>query len=296
MDSERNNKLATLSIEDASEGINYSIIKNYIISDGAVENPLVSFDHPTLVDGIVFVLCIRGNGMIKINTKVYELGKNMLLTILPGSIFEVVDIERDENALFEFLFFSIDFTYDLNVPGDIDIIEKISLYPALQLREDQFCSLLEFHAFMIKQYKRENHLYRELLAKNLLSSFLTEMCYIYEEPEYKRVSITKRRGEIYQQLGRLLMAHIKEERTVQFYADKMCLSPKYLSQLIKEISGRSIMEWINEYTVVTIKAMLKTSTMTILQVSEELNFPNPSFFGRYFKKHTGMTPLQYRES
>ncbi|SBW06661.1 helix-turn-helix transcriptional regulator [uncultured Dysgonomonas sp.] len=294
MESERINKLATLSIDSASEAINYSIIKNYIISDGMIENTIVSFDHPTVVDGIVFVLCIRGEGKIKINTKGYDVGQNMLLTILPGSIFEVV--EHSENALFEFLFFSIDFTYDLHVPSDMDIIEKISLYPILQLRDDQFRGLLEFHSFMIKQYKRDNHLYRELLAKNLLSSFLTEMCYIYIESESKGVSITGRKGEIYQQLGKLLLVHIKSERTVQFYADKMCLSAKYLSQLIKEISGRSIMEWINELTIVTIKAMLKTSTMTILQISEELNFPNPSFFGRYFKKHTGMTPLQYRES
>ncbi|PXV66283.1 AraC-like DNA-binding protein [Dysgonomonas alginatilytica] len=104
------------------------------------------------------------------------------------------------------------------------------------------------------------------------------------------------RADLLNQLLRLLLTHYREERSVAFYADKMCLTSKYLSKIIKEISGKSILEWISETVIMASKALLKSSEMTVLQISEELNFPNPSFFSRFFKKHTGMTPIEYRES
>jgi len=290
-------EFATLSFEDIAGEVHYPIIKNYIISDGIKErkeNNDISFDYPTAINGIAFAVCIKGSVKLQINTKDYIIGENMLLTVLPGSVCEVKNYSED--LLFEYLFFSIDFTYELNVPGDMNILEKIAQSPLLRLTEEQFNCLMEFHSFMIKQYKRENHKYREQLAKNLLSSFLTELCNLYKETEEDLFKITSRKEELYQQFGRLLIENIQTERTVQFYADKMCLSPKYLSQLIKKVSGRPIIEWINGLTIVYIKAMLKTSKLSVLQISEELNFPNASFFGSFFKKHTGMTPIQYRES
>lgn len=287
-------KFATMSVDDVSENIDYSIVKNYILSSTTADNQEISLEHPTAIDGIAFALCLRGSVRFQLNTKEYFIEKNMLLTILPGSICEA--LEHSDDVLFEYLFFSVDFIYDLNVPNDVNILEEVALSPLLKLTEEQFDNLLEFHTFMIKQYKRTDHKYRELLAKNLLASFLTELASVYSESERDKIKITGRKDELFQQFGKLLLAHISTERTVQFYADKMCLSPKYLSQLIKDVSGKSIMEWINNLTIVYIKAMLKTSKLSVLQISEELNFPNASFFGSYFKKHTGITPLQYRES
>lgn len=287
-------RFTVASIEDISDRIDYSIIKNYIVSDGTNIRSEISLEYPTAINGMAFVLCLKGSAKLRINAKEIDIEKNTLLTLLPGSICEMV--EHSEDILFEFLFFSIDFTYELNMPPDTNILEKLAYFPALRLTEEQFGSLLEFHAFMIKQYKREKHLYRELLAKNLLSAFLTELCNIYEESEKDQIKITNRLEELFLQFRKLLLENIKTERTVQFYADKMCLSPKYLSQIIKRISGKPVMEWINSLTIVCIKAMLKTSSLSVLQISEELNFPNASFFGSYFKKHTGMTPIQYREA
>lgn len=287
-------KFATISISDVSEYTDYPIIKNYIVSDGASSNNTISLDHPTTIDGIAFSLCLRGSVKMQINTTEYIINENTLTTLLPGSICEVK--EYSEDVLFEFLLFSIDFTYELKTPNDIDILESIGLSPLLKLTKEQFDTLLEFHSFMIKQYKRANHSYRELLAQNLLSAFLTELCNIYHEAEKDKIEITSRNEGLGRQFGKLLIENIRTERTVQFYADKMCLSPKYLSQLIKKVSGKPIMVWINDLTIVLIKSMLKTSNMSVLQISEELNFPNASFFGSYFKKHTKMTPIQYRDS
>ena len=89
--------------------------------------------------------------------------------------------------------------------------------------------------------------------------------------------------------------HYKQQRSVTFYADKLYLTPKYLSCVIKEISGKSAGEWIDEQVILAAKALLKSSNMTIQEISVELNFANQSFFGKYFKQHTGISPKAYRK-
>jgi AraC-like DNA-binding protein len=81
---------------------------------------------------------------------------------------------------------------------------------------------------------------------------------------------------------------------VGFYAKKLCMAPKYLSAVIKEKTGKSAFEWINDYVILEAKSLLKSTNMTIQQISDELNFANQSFFGKYFKRLAGMSPKSYR--
>ena len=92
----------------------------------------------------------------------------------------------------------------------------------------------------------------------------------------------------------LVEEHYREERLIGFYADKLCITPKYLSKLVKENTGRSAGEWIESHVILEARAMLQSSDMTIQQIASSLNFPNQSFFGKYFKRATGLSPKQYR--
>ena len=85
-------------------------------------------------------------------------------------------------------------------------------------------------------------------------------------------------------------------RNVGFYADKLCLTPKYLSKLIKTATGRSAPEWIDSYVILEAKNLLKYSGTTIKEIVFKLNFPNQSVFYKFFKARTGMTPTEYRNS
>ena len=91
-----------------------------------------------------------------------------------------------------------------------------------------------------------------------------------------------------------LIANHKESREVGFYAKKLCITPKYLSSSVKETTGKSAFEWINNYVILEAKSMLKVSEKTIQEISVDLNFPNQSFLGKYFKQQVGMTPGKYR--
>ena len=98
-----------------------------------------------------------------------------------------------------------------------------------------------------------------------------------------------------EQFIKLAINNHASEHLVGYYADKMCVTPKYLSKIVKEASGRSVPEWLNELLILDAKNMLRHTDMTIKEISAKLNFPSQSFFFRFFKNHTGQTPTQYRE-
>ena len=83
---------------------------------------------------------------------------------------------------------------------------------------------------------------------------------------------------------------------VAYYAGKLCISPKYLSRVVASVSGRRPVDWIRDYVVLEAKALLKSGKYTVQQVADILHFPNQSFFGTYFKKATGISPMAYKEA
>ena len=94
----------------------------------------------------------------------------------------------------------------------------------------------------------------------------------------------------------LLASYYDKERSVRFYAEKLNLTSNYLSGIIKDYTGKTASEWIEEYVILEAKALLKFSGLNIQQVAYELNFPSQSMFGKYFKKQTGMSPKVYIKS
>ncbi|MDR1706823.1 MAG: helix-turn-helix domain-containing protein [Prevotella sp.] len=293
-------KLAKIQIEDISEQIDPYAIKNFIISDQTVIFPPLSSRFPFILDGVAFAICINGTAQIRINFREYEIKKNTIITIMPHFVTEF--IEKSDDLMLEFLIFSVDFLTEMPSVSNFDISRSIIQTSCLQISEEEASKYLEFHSFIVKQYKRRDHPYRKEMAKSLLYAMLTEMGGIYYnqiKPEIdgrENNSTTSHQEELLYRFFELLLKFHRQERSMLFYADKMCLTPKYLSTLIKEQTGRTAFTWINEIIISSIKHMLKTTDKTILQISEDLNFPNASFFGRFFKKHTGMTPVEYRES
>ena len=90
-------------------------------------------------------------------------------------------------------------------------------------------------------------------------------------------------------MGQLMLPHIE-------YADRLCLSPRYLSSVIRNVSGRTVVEWVNQAVILEAKVLLKHSDLLTYQIADELHFPNPSFFSKFFKRMTGMTPQGYQRT
>ena len=292
-------KLAKIQLDDISERIDPFAIKNFIISDRAVIFPPLSSNFPFVLDGVAFAICIGGKARIKINFKEYDIEKNMIITIMPYFVTEF--ISRSDDLILEFLIFSIDFLTEMPTVSNFDISKSIMQDSCLRITEADTEKYLEFHTFIVKQYKRRDHPFRKEMAKSLLYAMLAEIGGIYyntlqRDNNEQDINSTSHQEELISRFFKLLLLHHKQEKSLQFYADKMCLTTKYLSTTVKERTGRTAFAWINEALIASSKHLLKTTDMTILQISDEMSFPNASFFGRFFKKHTGITPVQYRES
>ncbi|MCD7900617.1 MAG: AraC family transcriptional regulator [Bacteroides sp.] len=288
-----NREISSYTIDELSKQLDNYAIKNFIISDTDRKIPGFLLEYPHILDGIVFAICIKGWAKFKINIQEFVIKPNTITTILPNSIIE--PIEKSDDFVLETLFFSFDFIAELPLPPNFNILGEIEQNPCLYVSEEQAGNLLKFHTFTVEQYNRREHLYRQEIAKCLLFALIAEIGALYSMVESNSNKLT-RTEKLISQFLILLRKHYKEERNVSFYADKMCLTPKYLTGIIKKSTGKSIMTWIHEAVIAAAKVQLKSSNNTIVQISEELNFIDASIFCRFFRKHTGMTPKQYRES
>ena len=127
--------------------------------------------------------------------------------------------------------------------------------------------------------------------------FFTDLDNLYlKKGKHQITASLSRKEELFDDFQTLLWEHCKKNRNVKFYADKLCITTQYLSSILKEQSGKSASRWIHEALITEAKGMLKSPRVNVQQVANELNFPDQSTFGKFFKKHTGTTPMTFRKS
>ena len=288
-------KLSIISFEKTSDQDN-APIRSYSFSNSAVPPPPgFSLDYPFLSKGMLFGLCLKGNTTLRINFKEHILTPNSIFTILPNQIFE--GLEKSEDLFIEYLFFSTEFVSNLPLPKDFDILNNMTKSPCLSVSEENMSELMEYHSFIVKVCNNQNRINQEEIIKSLMYAFIALISSLYWETETGEELESSSRGKtIADDFSHLLTEYHKTERKASFYSDKLCITTPYLSRTLKKYTGRSVNEWITEAVILEAKALLKSSNMSIVQLSEELNFPNPSFFIRYFKQYAGITPMKYRNS
>ena len=135
--------------------------------------------------------------------------------------------------------------------------------------------------------------------RQTVSSLVAAMMYLYDGV-YRRhkdlmAASQSREQTIFDRFICLVNQYAAREHQIGFYADKMCLTERYFGTIIRQVSGSTAKEWIDRALVTRIKIELKHTDKPIAQISDEMNFPNPSFFSKYFKRAVGMTPGEYRE-
>ena len=278
-----------------SEQIQSLNIKDYaIFSNNNSIFTKIQFNQPVYFRGVILILCKQGKCHLNIDMREYLLEENTICTVLPGSI--VLCTEASDDLLFFSLFFTIDFLAEMPRIKSISFAERIKQYPMQRISSEEIIDFSSYFSLIERQNQSRQHPFAGNAVKGLIYSLFSEVSSIYYMLETTREDTpSSRQNEILNQFFLLLREHSIDKKEVSFYADKMCLTPKYLSSSIKKITGNSVFEWINKSTIIRAKVLLKTNNKSIAQISEELNFPNPSFFSRFFKKHTGLKPNEYRQ-
>jgi AraC-like DNA-binding protein len=141
---------------------------------------------------------------------------------------------------------------------------------------------------------RTEHPWRFEISKLLATAILYEVFAIYQKGTPVQHQLYQRKNTLFLGFQELVAIHYKEHRNIEFYADKLCITPHYLAAIVKEISSLTPSKCIEKVVVSNARILLATTQMTIQHISDELNFPNHSFFSKYFKRVAGMTPKECR--
>ena len=255
------------------------------------------FRVPCRIDAFIIGVGTEGETSVSFNLHEFKLKKDSIFIFTPKNVLQV---NSQQYFKADVIAISPDFMRRIN----IDIKNMMPLFlkfvenPALTLTPEESRSMRG----MIAQIERETRGPETHFSFDIVSGLIAATIYkvgdimyhyLAEHPEGQNNS-HNRAEEYFKQFTHLLGEHFREERSVGFYARQLCITPKYLTTLIKRISGQSVSEWIDNYVILEAKTLLKYSTMSIQEIAYYLNFPNQSFFGSYFKRNTGMSPSQYK--
>lgn len=185
--------------------------------------------------------------------------------------------------------------YVLNMPSPIDTnIFSYSRYiSVINVSDDKFEDLMSYYRFIHKESKEKSR-YQTEIIRSIFYALILEIITEYEKMFSTEAAQNIRANDLSDRFFRLLAANHKSHRTVQFYADKLNLTPKYLSMVVKRATGRPILDWIHEAILIDAKMLLRATDLTVQEISDQLNFSSPSAFAQFIKCHTGSTPNKLR--
>lgn len=257
---------------------------------------------PVRFDGMSWLLCFGGQLTIDVNLNPAVLRANSVAVTRPDSFIEVKDIEW-ENLDCYMLFISRNFlrdiNFDLNILGAIPVpVSSSTANIVHDISHEEAKLLKEYYDILHHNTRNSDSLYSKSIARCVIAALTYQLIQIITQqipPDTVERSRSRRSAYVHDFIE-LVHEHHRRERSVSFYADKLFISPKYLSLIIKESLGRSAADIIDDYVILEAKNMLRFSDRNIQQVSYDLNFPNQSSFGKYFKHLVGMSPSEYQRS
>lgn len=255
------------------------------------------FRFPSRLNALIIGVGTEGETSLTSNLQEFQLKKDSLFIFSPKHILQVQSNNRFKAHL---IVIAPDFLKRINIDTKrmMPLFLQFGSLPCMELTHAESQSLRSFISMVEQELKGSETDFSSEIIGGLIAATIYKVGdilthYLTEHPEVDS-PIHNRAEEYFRQFTELLGEHYKHERSVGFYARQLCITPKYLTTLIKRISGKSVSEWIDNYVILEAKTLLKYSNMSVQEIAYYLNFPNQSFFGSYFKRNAGMSPSQYK--
>ncbi len=253
--------------------------------------------NPLRLDAIMFVLCTKGSVKFTCNMQEYEMHADSLLLLPPRSIIEA---HIDVNTQYEGYAMVFDGDYlgkcNFNIGKFTALMLQIVEQFQITLTETEQQRLIQSVTMLDQTIAEQvDSPFREDLIRSMIETLMYHICELFslriKPEESKKMS---RQESYFREFMLELNQHYTERQGVTFYAEKLCISPRYLTTIVRRISGLTVTDWMNRYLIMEAKYLLKYSEMSIQEIAYRLSFPDQSFFGKYFKQHMGISPSQYR--
>lgn len=248
------------------------------------------------VQAAVLLLVRRGSVQVELDLKTYKLEAGTLFIVFPEQVlkakkasddFDPICIACSKNMIEELI---------IRFDDNTRLILKCRENPLIQLEKNAFEQLNESFEFLKKKFETmDGNSCKLQVLKNHLIGLLYECIGINNDPV--ATEVVKSRGQVlFAQFIDLVVEHHREQHSVKFYADELGITPKYLSAVAEEQTGKNAKRWIDEHIALDAKVLLRSSSRDIQKVSSILNFPDVSFFGKFFKRLVGVSPKAYRKT
>ena len=271
------------------------IDNDFAIFDDVSDVPMDEF--PNRINAAVIAVCLTGSGKVGVNLREFEVTAGTLLMTLPDQIIQSLGVSDDFSAIYIAVspqFIDRTFTQMKEL---LSFMFYIKEHPCIPLSKTEQDCMLEYHSFLWKKVKMKDNAFRKEIAKGILSAMFYDVYnFCRKHMPVDEIRPKTRKEELFEKFMREVSACYKMERSVIFYANKLCLTPKHLSGVVKEVSGKTAGEWIDNFVILEARALLKSSEMSVQEIAEYHHFANHSFFGKYFKHYVGMSPKEYRRS
>ncbi|MBV8328406.1 AraC family transcriptional regulator [Chryseobacterium sp.] len=280
------------NLHDTLSFYNIDCRQSYYISSG---NPIFKFPTASFrMDYYALCICTEGEINIEIDNRKYKVDAHSFFIAAPSTI--VKFLKTSENFMMKLLFFDKNFLIK-NISNPF-IIEKMNLftkgsYSIVKTTEKNSIQLQNLLDYLKKKSEKQGKFTEEII-RTIIFNVLLETAEIIEQQSHTHSEKEEGKKDLFLKFSQLVRENIREQRTVQFYADQLCLSHKYLIEIIKKASGKTPHEVIDETLLKEAYVMLGNPEITISEIAFRLQFNSASAFGRFFKKHTAFSPSEYR--
>ncbi len=269
--------------------------EEWVIGTGISKELLSLYTNfPCRLKSEIFVLCMDGEIEASVNLNKISVKANDFVTIMPGSIFQIHQVKGDLKIYFG----GFSSTYIEQATANRAILQTMFTTlgrPIYSLKPKGAQLLEEYFRFLIKLYEFFDANKRKLITPYLYNNIHAGIAAMYMNPQEGKVIISKSE-QICKDFTQLVMQKYNETRSVAWYAEKLGITQAHLCTTVKQTSGHTCIEIISRMVIMDAKSQLKSTSLSIQEISDSLNFANMSFFGKYFKRYVGMSPLEYRNN
>jgi AraC-like DNA-binding protein len=287
-------QIVDISLEEAKKWEHAKYMGNGLVLTDHISNAPIP-QGPTRMSFILMALCQQGSATYDIDTRQQTVKPGDLLFISEGHVVNNYQATSD----FACLCILVSTAYYHSFVQNVKNVSSLLLFsmnnPVVQLTAREIEVYTNYYRVIGEKILDTQHHYQEELVKTWLLAMFYDMSNVIWRVEQNGKKSQRRADAIFSQFIRLLEENYRTERRVSWYAKQLCITAKYLSEVVKEVSKRTPNDWIDHYVILEIRVLLKNSTKSIKEITEELRFPNQSFLGKYFREHVGVSPSEYRK-